>query len=112
MDKIPIYYKKYSSKKIKQIQLRNGTLVITTFVLFFLIPAYLVYLAQVPKVTSENNFGRVAGTSTQMPESTVSAIESIQIDPNTLLIVLGVCIVVLSIILLGFILWKDRRPKL
>lgn len=112
MDKIPVYYKKYSSKKIKQIQFRNGILVFATFVLFFLIPAHLIYLAQIPTTTSENNLGRVAGASTQIAGDSVPSIASIQIDQNTLLVILGILIVVVSIILLGFILWSDRRPKL
>lgn len=112
MDKIPVYYKKYSSKKIKQIQFRNGILVFATFTLFFLIPAHLIYLAQIPKVPNESDLGRVAGASTNITDSSRPAIASIQIDQNTLLVILGVLIVVISVILLGFILWNDRRPKL
>lgn len=112
MEKIPVYYKKYTSKKIKQIQIRNGILVFATFTLFFLIPAHLIYLAQFPQTINDPINGRVAGASTNFNNTDSPAIASIQIDQNTLLVILGVFIVIISIFLLGFIFWSDRKPKL
>jgi hypothetical protein len=116
MQKDTIYFSKYNSRKLRKVQFRNALMVLASFLLFFAIPAQVIFMIQsepYPFVTTDDYLqGSVAGASTTSSnQETYLPTTNILIDNNVFIIAVGGIICIISILLIGFIFWSERRSK-